>query len=198
MPIMPLDAAMPQCVATPDSRGDPACIRVQQPRWAVLATYPQAEAWAESNLRQRGYTPFLPRYTARIRDRSLPTLVRTVIRPLFAGYIFCQHDPRDPWRPIRYCPGIRANLIGGLGVQYARAGDVEAVQAAQALTAPRDAPDTPWRVGAIAAPASGYYNGLNGIIVEMRGKRAILAIMLGDRGFLARLSVDVSNLVARE
>ena len=151
-----------------------------------------------SNLRQRGYTPFLPRYTARIRDRSLPTLVRTVIRPLFAGYIFCQHDPRDPWRPIRYCPGIRANLIGGLGVQYARAGDVEAVQAAQALTAPRDAPDTPWRVGAIAAPASGYYNGLNGIIVEMRGKRAILAIMLGDRGFLARLSVDVANLVARE
>ena len=196
--IMPLDATMPQCVATPDSRGDPACIRVELPRWAVLATYPQAEAWAESNLRQRGYTPFLPRYTARIRDRSLPTLVRTVIRPLFAGYIFCQHDPRDPWRPIRYCPGIRANLIGGLGVQYARAGDVEAVQAAQALTAPRDAPDTPWRVGAIAAPASGYYNGLNGIIVEMRGKRAILAIMLGDRGFLARLSVDVNNLVARE
>ena len=195
---MPLDAAVNECVATPDSRANPACIRVEQPRWAVLLTYPQAEDWAEQNLRHRGYTTFLPRYNARVRDRTTPTLTRIVERPLFAGYIFCLHNPRDPWRPIRYCPGIRANLIDSPSIQYAREGDVEAVQAAQALTAPRDAPNTPWRVGAIAAPASGYYNGLNGIIVEMRGKRAILAIMLGDRGFLARLSVDVNNLVARE
>ena len=194
--IMPLDATINECVATPDSRNDPACIRVEQPRWAVLATYPQAEAWAESNLRQRGYTPFLPRYTARIRDRSLPTLVRTVIRPLFAGYIFCQHDPRDPWRPIRYCPGIRANLIGGLGVQYARTGDVEAVQAAQAQPAPIDQPDATRRVGAVVAPASGPFAQHQGVVLEIRGNRAVLAMLLF--GELRQVSVDVSSLVARE
>ena len=196
MPIMPLDAAVNECVATPDSRNDPACIRVGQPRWAVLATYPQAEAWAESNLRQRGYTPFLPRYTARIRDRTTPTLTRTVIRPLFPGYIFCQHDPRDPWRPIRYCPGIRANLIGGLGVQYARAGDVEAVQAAQAQPAPIDQPDATRRVGAAVAPASGPFAQHQGVVLEIRGNRAVLAMLLF--GELRQVLVDVSSLVARE
>ena len=193
---MPLDATVNECVATPDSRNDPACIRVQQPRWAVLATYPQAEAWAESNLRQRGYTPFLPRYTARIRDRSLPTLLRTVSRPLFPGYIFVQHDPRDPWRPIRYCPGIRANLIGGLGVQYARAGDVEAVQAAQAQPAPIDQPDATRRVGAAVAPASGPFAQHQGVVLEIRGNRAVLAMLLF--GELRQVSVDVSSLVARD
>ena len=193
---MPLDATMNECVATPDSRNDPACIRVELPRWAVLATYPQAEVWAESNLRQRGYTPFLPRYTARIRDRSLPTLVRTVIRPLFAGYIFCQHDPRDPWRPIRYCPGIRANLIGGLGVQYARAGDVEAVQAAQAQPAPIDQPDATRRVGAVVAPASGPFAQHQGVVLEIRGNRAVLAMLLF--GELRQVQVPIAALVSRE
>ena len=196
MPIMPLDAAVNECVATPDSRNDPACIRVGQPRWAVLATYPQAEAWAESNLRQRGYTPFLPRYTARIRDRSLPTLVRTVSRPLFPGYIFCQHDPRDPWRPIRYCPGVRANLIGGLGSSMPVRAIVEAVQAAQAQPAPIDQPDATRRVGAAVAPASGPFAQHQGVVLEIRGNRAVLAMLLF--GELRQVSVDVSSLVARD
>ena len=202
MTIMPLDASVNECVATPDSRNDPACIRVQGPRWAVLATYPQSEAWAEQNLRQRGYTPFLPRYAARQRDRSLPTLVRTVIRPLFAGYIFCQHDPRDPWRPIRYCPGIRANLIGGLGVQYARNGDVEAVRsalhAAEAQAASIDAQDARRRVGALVAPANGSpFAGHHAVVTEiLPGNRAMIAIMMF--GELRQVSVDVRCLVARE
>ena len=122
---MPLDATMPECVATPDSRNDPACIRVQQPRWAVLATYPQAEAWAESNLRQRGYTPFLPRYTARIRDRppppshasSTPTVRRIHLlparstRPLAPNPVLPRHSRkphRRPRRPVCPCGRIAA------------------------------------------------------------------------------------------
>jgi transcription antitermination factor NusG len=196
MPIMPLDATMPECVATPDSRNDPACIRVGQPRWAVLATYPQSEAWAESNLRQRGYTPFLPRYTARIRDRTTPTLTRIVERPLFPGYIFCQHDPRDPWRPIRYCPGIRANLIGGLGVQYARAGDISVLEASEALRRTPTTPGSLWRPGAPCQPRDGPFQGLPAVVIEVERQIAKVAIVMF--GELRQVSVDVSSLVARE
>ena len=196
MPIMPLDATMPECVATPDSRNDPACIRVQQPRWAVLATYPQSEAWAESNLRQRGYTPFLPRYTARIRDRTTPTLTRIVSRPLFAGYIFCQHDPRDPWRPIRYCPGIRANLIGGLGIQYARAGDISVLEASEALRRSVTPPGTSWAPGMACSPATGAFALHQAVVIEVERNTARIALLIF--GQLREVTVDLSNLRSRD
>jgi transcription antitermination factor NusG len=177
MALMPLDATMPECVATQPAAADPAGIRVQQPRWAVLATYPKAEAWAEQNLRQRGYTPFLPRYLAKVRDRSLPTITRFVQRPLFAGYIFCQHNPPDPWRPIRYCPGIRANLIGGKEVQYARAGAVEAVQAAQAFAATQPPREAQWHLGDAVAPRVGPFAGLQGVVLATNGENATVGIL---------------------
>jgi transcription antitermination factor NusG len=174
---MPLDANQPQCVATQPAAADPACIRVQHPRWAVLATYPQSEAWAEQNLRQRGYTPFLPRYLAKVRDRSVPTITRLVERPLFPGYIFCQHNPPDPWRPIRYCPGIRANLIGGKEVQYARPGAVEAVQAAQAFAATQPPETSQWHLGDAVAPRVGPFAGLPGVVLALQEEHTVVGIL---------------------
>src|SRR5215469_15860295 len=81
----------------------------QDQRWAVLVTYPQAEEWAQANLALRGYKPYLPLYAVRVRHPRLRWLGQILHRPLFPGYIFCPHNPADPWRPIRYCPGIRAN-----------------------------------------------------------------------------------------
>ena len=175
-------------------------MRLQFPRSGriVAVTQPQAEAWADTNLQRRGYRVFLPRYAAKRRDPVLRTLTRIVLAPLWPGYLFVHHDSRDSWRPIYETPGVRSVLKTRDQIQWANAGAVEALQAAQALAAPRDAPDAPWRVGDLAAPASWHFAGLKGVIVEIRGKRAILAIMMGDKGFLTRLSVDVANLVARE
>ena len=76
--------------------------------------------------------PFLPRYTARIRDRSLPTLVRTVIRPLFAGYISCSTIRATPGAQSATAPASAQTSSSGLGVQLPVRATVEAVQAAQA------------------------------------------------------------------
>jgi len=194
---MPLDAHASTRVATQPAAADAACIRVQQPRWAVLATYPQAEAWAEQNLRQRGYTPFLPRYAARIRDRVTPTLIRTTLRPLFAGYIFVQHDPADPWRPIRYCPGIRANLIGGQGVQYARAGDVSVLEASEALRRSIAAPGASWAPGMPCSPVAGTpFAGHPAVVLSVERQTARVAMLLF--GELRTVSIDIVCLRARD
>jgi transcription antitermination factor NusG len=170
------------------------------PRWFVISTYPQAERRALDHLEQQGYQAYLPLCTVRRRDRVLRTMTHRVEVPLFAGYLFAYFDAlRDPWRPILSTLGVYALLRRPDGMPDPVAmGAVEAVQAAQALAAPRDAQDAPWRVGDLAGPASWHFGGLKGIIVEIRGKRAILAVMLGEKGFLTRLSVDVANLVARE
>jgi transcriptional antiterminator RfaH len=170
------------------------------PRWFVVSTYPQAERRALDHLQQQGYQAYLPLCTIRRRDRVLRTLFHPVEVPLFPSYAFVSFDPQhDPWRPIVNTLGVYALLRRPDGIPNPVArGAVEALQAAQALAAPREAPDAPWRVGDVAAPASWHFAGLKGVIVEIRGKRAILAIMMGDKGFLTRLSVDVANLVARD
>jgi transcription antitermination factor NusG len=171
---------------------------VEHLRWAVLATYPQSEAWAEQNLRQRGYSPFLPRYLAKVRDRSLPTITRLVERPLFAGYIFCQHNPPDPWRPIRYCPGIRANLIGGKGIQYANSEAVVRLQAAQAFAATQQRKEARWASGDAVAPRVGPFAGLPGAILAVEPKMETATVGILFLGQLREVVYPFEALVERQ
>ena len=62
--------------------------------------------------------------------------------------------------------------------------------------APIDQPDATRRVGAVVALASGPFAQHQGVVLEIRGNRAVLAMLLF--GELRQVSVDVSSLVARE
>jgi len=192
-PVLDVATHQPIQHAVPTDGADhQPCIRV---RWAVLATQPQGERWAEQNLRQRGYQPYLPLFALMQRDRTIPTFKRLALKPLFAGYIFCQHDPRDPWRPIRYCPGIRANLLGGKGIQYARD---DAVAALQATDAQRLLPihRTPWRPGAVCELCDGPFHGQPAVVLHVEKDVALVSmLMLGE---LREVAVDVSCLKLRE
>jgi transcription antitermination factor NusG len=165
-------------------------------RWAVLATGSQAEAWAETNLRQRGYQPFLPRYAARVRDRVLPTLWHSVARPLFPGYIFVPHQTDTAWRPIRYCPGIRANLIGGNGIQYANAADVEGLMAGEAFRRQIPQLGASWAPGAVCRLSGGVLAGHNAVVTEVREDFADVTLLLF--GGLRTVRVALTNLIPRQ
>ena len=183
-----------QPVAVRDVDHHYPCIRV---RWAVLATQPQAETWAEQNLRQRGYNPYVPRYAARQRDRVIRSQFHIILRPLFPGYIFCQHDPRDPWRPIRFCPGIRANLLGGNGIQYAREGAVEAVQAAEDIRRVLPPPNRLWSPGkpcAVSYAPAGRE--LPGVVLQVGTDMATVAMMWF--GALREVAVQLDCLRGRD
>jgi transcription antitermination factor NusG len=193
---MPLDATVNECVATPDSRGDLRCYGSGAPRWAVVQTHPQAEHWANSNLLRNGYRTFLPLCTVQRRDRVLPTLKRLVVVPLFSRYLFVQHDNPDLWRPIRETPGVHCVLTNGNRIQYARAGDVEAVQASEALRRTPTTPGSLWRPGAPCQPRDGPFQGLPAVVLEVERQIAKVAIVMF--GELRQVSVDVNSLVARE
>jgi transcriptional antiterminator RfaH len=193
---MALDATVNECVATPDSRNDLRCYGSGAPRWAVVQTHPQAEHWANSNLQRNGYRTFLPLCTVQRRDRVLPTLKRLVVVPLFSRYLFVQHDNPDLWRPIRETPGVHCVLTNGNRIQYARAGDVEAVRAAQALAATQP-PENCWAApGTPCSPAAGAFTGHPAVVISVERGKAIIAMLLF--GELRQVSVDVSSLVARE
>jgi hypothetical protein len=183
-----LDAA----VSTPQSEveRDRPCIRL--PRWAVLATYGGAELWAETNLRQRGYQPYLPLYATMQRDRVTPSMRHYALKPLWPGYIFCRHTPGEPWRPIRYCPGVRANLLGGKAIQYAPEAAVEAVRAGEALRR-LPVPEKPvWAPGAPCSLATGQ----SGVVLSVSPSSAVVLTMMF--GALREATVSLDCLKPRD
>jgi transcriptional antiterminator RfaH len=65
--------------------------------WVLLYTKPQAESWAEINLRRQGYATLLPR----VRSRS--TFV-----PLFSRYLFAAYAANQRIEPLRSTRGVHS------------------------------------------------------------------------------------------
>ena len=69
-------------------------------------------------------------------------------------------------------------------------------EAAQALAAPPHIQRRPWAPGDALQPRTGAFTGHPAVVIEVRGERAEIAMLLF--GELRRVLVDVRCLVARE
>ena len=77
--------------------------------WYIVQFKPNSHKIAVRNLQRQGFETFLPMHEVTRR-----TVVKfdTVIRPLFAGYMFVACDPKQaPWRQINSTYGI-ARMLG--------------------------------------------------------------------------------------
>ena len=92
-------------------------------KWYVVATKPNGERKAEANLRQQGFSPYLPQMMA---TRRHARRVDQVKRPLFPGYLFVSLDPETAtWRAINGTMGVRHILINNGQAQAINDGFVE-------------------------------------------------------------------------
>jgi transcription antitermination factor NusG len=82
---------------------------VMNDSWYALHVRPRFENTVEMQLEGKGYEVFLPTYEAKRRwsDR-----VKTLVQPLFPGYVFCSFDV-GARLPILTTPGV--NSIVGIG-----------------------------------------------------------------------------------
>lgn len=164
--------------------------------WAVAATHPQAELWANANLRHRGYRTYLPVHAVRRRDPTLRTLSRIVDAPLFPGYLFVWFDPRDPWRPIRETPGVRHLIHCGSQVQYAPEAAVAALQAGEAARRMPPTRESLYRPGAACRLDYGPCQGLDAVVLSVSGDRALVSLMM--LGALRQVAVALDCLRLRD
>jgi transcription antitermination factor NusG len=184
------------CPTQPDAfhaRNDAPCCG----NWGVCYTHPGAERWANDNLTRAGYRTFLPLATVTRRDRVLRSLRHTIQIPLFPRYLFIQHDNPDLWRPIRETPGVHSVLQCANRMQYARAGAVEAVEAALALAAASPPRETAqWAPGDAVALAAGPFVGHPAVVLSVRRDTAHVSVMLF--GALRQVQAPVAWLTARD
>jgi transcriptional antiterminator RfaH len=182
-------------VTQPDAfhaRNDAPCCG----NWGVCYTQPQAERWANANLQRAGFRTYLPLAIVTRRDRVLRSLTHRVEVPLFPRYLFVQHDNPDFWRPIRETPGVHSVLQCANRMQYARAGAVEAVEAALALAAASPRETGQWAPGAAVALANGAFAGHPAVVLRVARETAHLSVLIF--GGLREVQAPVAWLVARD
>ena len=79
-------------------------IRSNTPSWYIVQFKPNSHKIAARNLKRQGFETFLPMHEV---TRRTVVKFETVIRPLFAGYMFVACDPEQaPWRQINSTYGI--------------------------------------------------------------------------------------------
>jgi len=72
------------------------------PRWYVIGAKARREQFAQEQLARRGVVTFLPRIVEPPGIHG-----RSVIAPLFPGYLFVQIDIEDQYFDVVWTPGVR-------------------------------------------------------------------------------------------
>lgn len=165
--------------------------------WACIVTHPQAERWAEANLRRIGYEVFLPLYAVLVRDPVLHTRTLQALKPLFPRYMFVRFDHKsESWSPVRASPGVADILRSdGQTVAYAPEAAISALQASEASRRTLTPPSDVWQPGSACAAVLGVGQRVEGVVVSVRGQKAIIgAIMFGA---IREVSVDLDRLLPR-
>ena len=82
----------------------------QQTNWFVVHSKPCRESLAADNVGALGPEVFLPQLR---EERFIRRCRRTVIKPLFAGYLFARFRPCEALEAVRYAQGVLAVLSTG-------------------------------------------------------------------------------------
>src|SRR5262249_2350796 len=94
-------------------------------RWFVARVHPNRENSAQFNLEQLGFRSFAPRLRRTVRHARK---LRTVLAPLFPGYVFLILDlSRDRWRAANSTFGVSSLIMGGEQPMPVPRGVVEAL-----------------------------------------------------------------------
>lgn len=89
--------------------------------WAVVMTRPNCENLADVNLRQQGFTSYLPRIKHQRLDGT------TLIKPLFSRYLFTHIT--DRWYSIRGTYGVTCLLMNENGPAFIPDKVIEGIKA---------------------------------------------------------------------
>lgn len=188
-----LDAATIPRIASTTPSDHHGCGSHRTPPWICSQTHPQAERWAAANLHRQGYQTYLPLVAVSRTDRTVPTLRRRVIVPMFRSYLFVCLQSQH-WTPIQHTRGVARVLTCDGQPHHINPSVLEAVRAAEALGAAQPPEITQWAPGAACSLRKGHaFEGLPAVITEIHGHAATIAMLF--LGELRTLTVPLDALL---
>ena len=158
--------------------------------WYAVNTKPHQEKRAELHLSQLSVETFLPL----LRESKMIRRTRkTVVDPLFPGYLFSRFDLKEHYRAVSYAKGVRKIVEIGSKPEEVDVALIDAIKAKLNNGHVMQEPES-WRHGQVVQIQDGPLGGLEAVFVqEMPGQqRAIL--LLRTLGFHARVVVNIDQL----
>jgi transcription antitermination factor NusG len=159
--------------------------------WFALQVRARHENGVATYLQGKGYEWFLPLYKRRKRwsDR-----IKETEAPLFPGYLFCRFNPQDRL-PILTTPGV-TQIVGYNRIPVPV--DETEINAIRRLVS-SGVPNQPcafFQVGSTVRIETGALRGLEGILLELKGKRRlVLSISLLQRSVAVEIDSEAVSPV---
>ena len=175
---------------TGDSRAIAEFTAAQYP-WFALQVRVRHESGVAAYLQGKGYEWFLPLYKNRKRwsDR-----IKETEAPLFPGYLFCRFNPQDRL-PILKTPGV-TQIVGYNHIPIpVDEAEINAIRRLISSGVPNQ-PCAFFQVGNRVRIETGALRGLEGVLLELKGKRRlVLSITLLQRSVAVEIDSEAVSLV---
>lgn len=143
--------------------------------WYALSVRTRFEKLVDAHLQGRGYETFLPTHLER---RKWSDRTKSLVIPLFPGYIFCRFDINAARLPILMTPGV--NFVVGAGRTPLAVDESEIANVRLAVGSGN--PISPWPypgVGETVEIEHGPLRGIRGIVVRVENmERLVVSVSL--------------------
>ena len=158
--------------------------------WYAVSTKPHQEKQAELHIKQCGIECFLPLLkTSKIIRRTR----KTVINPLFPGYLFAQFELERHYRAVSYATGVRKIVEFGAGPVELDVIIIDAIK--ERLNDGYVTPQSErFKMGQIVHIKDGPLTGFEAVFMREMTDRNRVLLLLNTLGLHAKLTLNIEQV----
>jgi transcriptional antiterminator RfaH len=158
--------------------------------WYVVSTKPHQEKQAEAHIKQCDIECFLPLLK---ESKVIRRTHKTVIEPLFPGYLFARFDLDKHGRAVSYARGVRKIVEFGSGQVELDATMIDGIK--ERLNNGYVTPHSEClKMGQIVHIKGGLLTGLEAVFMREMTDRNRVLLLLNTLGFHAKLTIDIDQV----
>jgi len=158
--------------------------------WYAVSTKPHQEKQAELHIKQCGIECFLPLLK---ENKIIRRTRKTVIEPLFPGYLFARFDLDKHCRAVSYATGVRKIVEFGSGPVELDATMIDAIKERLNDGYVTLMPVRPVH-GQIVHIKGGPLAGLEAVFMREMTDRNRVLLLLNTLGFHAKLTLNIDQV----
>jgi transcriptional antiterminator RfaH len=158
--------------------------------WYAVSTKPHQERQAELHIKQWDIECFLPLLKA---NKIIRRTRKTVVEPLFPGYLFAQFELERHYRAVSYAAGVRKVVEFGSGPVELDATMIDAIK--ERLHDGYLMPQSErFKMGQIVHIKGGPLTGLEAVFVREMKDRDRVLLLLNRLGLNAKLNMSIDQV----
>ena len=158
--------------------------------WYAVSTKPRQEKQAELHIKQCGIECFLPLLK---ESKIIRRMRKTVIEPLFPGYLFARFDIDKHYRAVSYATGVRKIVEFGSGPVELETTMIDAIKERLNNGYVTLMPVRPVH-GQVVHIKGGPLAGLEAVFIREMTDRNRVLLLLNTLGFHAKLTLNMDQV----